>query len=69
MNCPFCGREMEAGYVQSARLFFFARKKHRAWLNPGINDTLLSKSNFWNPQAPAFICENCKKVIVDYSER
>ena len=71
MKCPTCGQEMEEGVVQSAReiyftvepnLFFFRVKKEKG-------DILLSSHNWTRPTCIAYLCRNCKKVVINYAEK
>ena len=69
MKCPCCGNEMESGIVQSARQMFFTTKAHKNWFIPdeGSGEVLLSSHNWTRPTCAAYHCEECKKVVIDYS--
>lgn len=72
MKCPYCNKEMAAGVVQSARQIFFTNKAHTIWSaqNKTNNDEVLLSSNNWTgPTCNAFHCADCKKVVIDYSEK
>ena len=67
MICPFCGKEMDHGVVQTdARLSWNRQKKMINWPDKG-EVQLGFKALGW-VSIPADICRDCKKVIVDYSE-
>ena len=69
MKCPYCGQEMIAGVVQSARQIFFTAKEHKFWFVPDAacsEEILLSARNWTRPTCKAQHCQSCKKVIVDY---
>lgn len=71
MKCPYCGHEMRKGVIQSARKMFFTTKEHKVWLVPDYSckdEVLLSHSNWTSPTIDAMQCEQCKRIIIDYSE-
>lgn len=68
MKCPFCGKEMTEGFVQSSSWIFFTEKKHKFYFRPNKKDTVLSTRNYTCPTAKAWHCSNCMKVVVDYEE-
>ena len=69
MNCPYCGKEMLDGVVQSAREIFFTTQPRNGWMNfkPYAGDLSLSQHNMTRPTCVAYRCISCKKVILDYS--
>lgn len=70
MKCPYCGNEMTSGIVQSARHIFFTTKPHKNWFTPntvGNKDIVLSSHNWTRPTGDAYHCDECKKVVIDYS--
>ena len=71
MKCPYCDKEMTSGVVQSARQIFFAAKAHKFWFfpDPANNEVLLSFDNWVKPSCIAYHCAECKKVLIDYSEK
>ena len=68
MKCPFCGREMTEGFVQSSSYIFFTQKKHKLFFRPRENDITLSTRNYTCPTAKAWHCSACLKVVIDYEE-
>lgn len=69
MMCPTCGQEMEEGFVQSAREIFFAIEPHRFWFKVKKEEVLLSSHNWTRPTCIAYLCRNCKKVVINYAEK
>ncbi len=69
MNCPCCNKEMIVGVVQSGREIFFTEKEHNFFLAPGTEDVSLSYSNWTKPTCTAYHCPDCKKVVIDYSDK
>ena len=67
MKCPTCGQEMEEGFVQSAREIFFAIEPHRFWFKVKKEEVLLSSHNWTRPTCVAYLCRNCKKVVINYA--
>lgn len=68
MQCPYCSRDMEDGYIQSARHFYFTRKLHKFMIFPCEGDTTLSTHNLTAPRCEAHRCRDCKKVILRYED-
>lgn len=70
MKCPTCGQEMEEGVVQSAREIFFTIEPHRFWFKvKKEEEVLLSSHNWTRPTCVAYLCRNCKKVVINYAEK
>lgn len=71
MKCPFCGKEMESGVVQSARHIFFTTKAHKVRFCPDTaceKEVVLSSHNWTRPTCAAWHCPMCKKVVLDYEK-
>ena len=56
MNCPKCGKEMEKGWINSAREVVY------------IGDISLTTHNMTFPRCEAYVCRDCHWVIVPYEE-
>ena len=63
MKCPYCGREMTPGYIQSARRVYFTETPHELFFWPLKKDKTITRENIWSPTSPAYHCANCKKVM------
>jgi len=64
MTCPYCGKEMEQGYIKSAQRLFWSKEKE---MGIEIKSVQLSQ-NFWNGFFNGFFieshyCTDCKKII------
>jgi len=61
---------MTSGFVQSANQIFFSTRKHYLFFVAMEDDELALTLPDWftSPRCKAYHCENCKKVIIDYSE-
>lgn len=72
MNCPYCGRELEKGLIQSPNEISWLKgeQKHlfaKAEFHEGA--VVLSEFSFVKGSAvKAFLCRECKKVVIDYSD-
>lgn len=71
MKCPYCGQEMEKGYITTdARSIAWRKEKYEsALVAKGSNGIQLSRKmvgacNLDN----AYCCKSCKKIILEYSE-
>ena len=73
MICPYCGKEMEKGLIQSPQEIAWLKgdKKHmfgRAGLHEG--SVVLSRLSVMKGSAvTAYLCRDCKKVLIDYSDK
>lgn len=69
MKCPYCGREMDLGRVSAGghRADWIPEGKGLplfAWSqSPGVE---LLKYSLSSKGTPAFRCESCRKVIIEY---
>ena len=72
MKCPYCKKEMELGFIQSPQEISWKKgdKKPligRAQFHKG--SVIISELSFLKGSAvTAFLCRECKKVIIDYSD-
>ena len=68
MICPYCGKEMEKGFLQASRCIFFGEKKHKLSFLPGKDDLEVAQGTANGAFAEAYYCDACGKVIVDVSK-
>ena len=72
MKCPYCEKEMEQGFIQSPHEISWKKGDKRplfgrAQLYEG--SVILSELSFVKGSAvTAFLCRDCQKVIIDYSD-
>lgn len=69
-ECPNCGSEMKKGYIQSGTRLAWVPKVSKLSIEPSLNkeSVLLSnQSRFSINYVDAYLCEDCKKVLIDYS--
>jgi len=69
MKCPYCNSEMEQGLLQGMRRVAWVKKQHKISLLPKQGEIMLEDNTFSDFIFPAQICKNCKKIVVDYSEK
>lgn len=67
MNCPCCNTEMERGFLQGGRMLLWAKRRHKLSLLPRDEDVVLGENYFAAVTLKAYICKQCKKVLVDYT--
>jgi len=70
MKCPFCGNEMELGYIQCRDGVTWTPKKQlvAALSCFGRGSVSLANGAAHNADAVfAYKCGECKKVVIDYS--
>ena len=68
MNCPVCDKMMEKGLVQVGSRAVWVKKKHRISLLPREGEVELGRNLMGCCAIPAWICKECKQVLMDYSE-
>lgn len=66
-RCPYCGQELEDGYIQSPSQIYFNRgSKARFFASGDLSSIRIS--SFGVPRAPyikAAYCDRCQKLIVN----
>jgi len=62
-KCPYCGEEMTAGYIQSARQIFFSKREHRIMFEAEEGEIEISGYPKYTKES--YYCEKCKIVITD----
>ena len=69
-KCPRCEKEMKKGFIQSGTRLAWVPKVSKVSVEPSLNkeSVLLSKQNrFSINYVDAYLCEQCKRILVDYS--
>ncbi|MBU9724861.1 PF20097 family protein [Diplocloster modestus] len=72
MKCPFCNREMENGYLTSdARAIAWRKERYQPALIRKGGGIQLARNPMGGAAAiaNAFCCQECKKIVIDYSEK
>ena len=73
MICPYCNREMQKGYIQCRDGLHWTPKKQVVSALSGLGKGAVLIGNeeglVPNTTAIAYHCDECKKIIIDYSER
>lgn len=71
MKCPYCNKEMEKGLIQSAQeISWLKGEKKHLLLTSDLHEgsVVLSKKSFIKGSAvTAFLCRDCQKVVIDFS--
>ena len=69
MKCPYCGKEMEKGYVQSARPVIWSRNKKKLLFTATAADDFTISEGYLNGCfAEAYHCSKCKKIVIATEE-
>lgn len=67
MKCPMCGIKMQSGYLQTARIVAFNKKRHKISLNPECeDDIMIARKAFTGTDFQGFICKECGLILFDY---
>lgn len=64
MNCPFCGKEMVKGCLQSREFLSWNQKKV-----PTVFTGMMAAEMELGFSVTAYRCDACKKLVVDYAEK
>ncbi len=70
-KCSICSEEMRKGYIQSSTRLAWVPEVSKLSVEPSRNkeSVVLSKQNrFSINYVDAYLCESCKKVVIDYSD-
>ena len=65
MKCPYCGKEMEQGYIKSPQQIFWNKDKD---LGPQGESSIKLSGKFWHGffngySVESYYCPDCKKII------
>ena len=67
MKCPYCGTEMETGYVQSMKEIIYSADLHTGRIMIPKKDDIKLTYDPWSPAAcKASRCAACRKFILSY---
>lgn len=72
MNCPYCGKEMQKGEVQSGDLLrnLLKRGEPALWVPQEESGKMIPKDGVpLNVIGEGYYCENCGKVVGIFEER
>lgn len=70
-ECVECGGEVKKGYIQCGNRIAWVPEVSKASIEPSMNkDSILlsNQTRFSINHVDAYICEKCKKVVLDYSD-
>ena len=70
MACPWCGQEMEVGYVTGARGVHYHRgmpTTKRLWLGTGPDNTMRvdAEGGLLTPYCRAWFCRTCRRMVLE----
>jgi len=69
MICPYCNKEMEAGYLQTGSRIAWTKEIHKFSILPRKGEIMLENNVFKGVNFQAYICKHCKKILFDYSDK
>lgn len=68
MKCPYCNKDTEPGVIQSQHALRWQKTRY-IFLTKRETDITLSDQNIWKGSAvKAYLCRECQKIVIDYSE-
>ena len=72
MKCPYCGKEMEKGLIQSPNeIAWIKGEKRKLFAKASFHADSVLLSEFSAIKGSAVIahnCVGCKKIVIDYNE-
>ena len=72
MKCPFCGKEMESGFVSSGATIMWKIKRKRIPINPFLSEKkgefVFAHNPFGGAAAAGTLCRSCNKIVLDLSQ-
>ena len=73
MNCPYCGKEMEKGFIQCRDGVSWQKEERLVAALSGLSkdSVILARSHgslFSGAAAIAYHCSGCKKIVIDYEQ-
>lgn len=72
INCPYCKKEMEAGYIQCRDGLWWANKKRPVSALPSLSKSSVKLGTggfFDSGTVTAYLCRACKKIVIHYGEK
>ncbi len=73
MQCPYCGKGMEKGLISSPQEIAWLKGEKKPLLGRAAfhdGSVVLSELSVMKGSAvTAYLCRECKKVLIDYSEK
>ncbi len=70
MKCPYCNNDMEIGYIGSGQPLFWSKGESRQLFSTQFDEgsVVLSKLSLFGSAVKAFLCRECQKILIDYSD-
>lgn len=70
MECPYCGKEMTAGFVQSNSQMYFNRGNRARFFAMGdLKSRNLTRLTVRAPYIKGYMCEKCQMIILDMKRK
>ena len=66
MNCPYCGKLMQMGYLQSSRRFIWSPEKKEDIFVASKKTDIAFRGSVWEGcYAESWYCIECKKLVTE----
>lgn len=70
MDCPYCGKQMTSGYLQSARGIIWSQEKKKALFKATKPGDIEVSEGFWNGCfAPSYRCWSCALILTPFDRK
>ena len=69
MKCPYCGEEMQKGYIQCRDGVYWSSKKRPVAAIPPLNKEAVHLHGYEDDIPEAWNCPACRKVILEYGPK
>lgn len=64
MKCPWCGGEMEEGFIESSHTIYFTKKPHKLIYRPSKTDDI-ALTRIFKPYCKSWNCSYCNRMVID----
>ncbi|OUQ56954.1 hypothetical protein B5E58_09880 [Tyzzerella sp. An114] len=69
MKCPYCNSEMEQGFLHGMKRVAWMTKKRKSETALNGDDIVFEDNAFNDFIFSGYICKDCKKMVIDYSDK
>ena len=74
MTCPYCGKEMEAGYFHGSKEYKWVKengpsKRERPMGTAFTVGRRVGQYSMWGVTLKGFRCEKCGKIVIDVNNQ
>lgn len=69
MKCPYCGKEMEKGFLKSSHPIHWGEEKALGFVRKDLRLAKVSLEGFFEGYfVESYSCSECKKIVVSFGD-